>query len=476
VNRGAISRDLHSLLVGAADHLIRIFRVGELSIHLDFSDSNLRSILNKDTSAGFIYDTLYQVDPNGVHRKPKLTKKAAVETIIRNVRDIIAQKNAYFRGESGHKPSYPPVAIEVEKYEIINQMMHSAALEGEEFNAGKFNKILLKTRLFYTSGAVTYAFDRIIGDWFSKMFRFYMSAIGIKVEGGGILQLFDMLAGGQSCPLQQEWNDAIAHVLRKYGANLALIHVGEGDWSKFDFSLIFEVLATIGGMVTMPIECPVDMDPRTFESLMVEFIHRLCVKLIYMRGMDKWFFVQGTMNSGEYMTSVGDTVYQMVLFVMYLLSLRKKFKDDPVVQIILDTGMIMFFFYGDDHIGRWPKYMNDRVLYEESETTLHDYINFCVDKTGMTYKWESLKTFDYVYGVRKYVTLGTGEIVEDVYRPSVTFLRYTVANIYLDGVYLGLMNHRDTEDLVIKMGISLSATKNPRVHLCHLCSLARLRS
>jgi len=120
--------------------------------------------------------------------------------------------------------------------------------------------------------------------------------------------------------------------------------------------------------------------------------------------------------------------------------------------------------------------MNDYKLYESSETTYHDYINYCIDKLGLKFKWESLRIFNYCNGVRMYQTKPTGEVVEVFYRPSVSFLRYSVAHTYLDGVYLGKFPHRSTEDLISKMALSLSATKNPRTHMCHLASLARLSS
>lgn len=65
-------------------------------------------------------------------------------------------------------------------------------------------------------------------------------------------------------------------------------------------------------------------------------------------------------------------------------------------------------------------------------------------------------------------------MVEVSARTSVSFLRYSVRHIYLDGVYLGLMSYRSTEDLVIKLGLSLKATTNPVIHMCHAASLARL--
>jgi hypothetical protein len=384
--------------------------------------------------------------------------------------------HAFYRGELEEMPTLHSPAIEVEKYEIINQFFHTVLLEDGVVDPKKFRKILLKTRLFYTSGGVAYTFDKIIGEWFNNVFKFYISALGIKVEGGGILHLFDILNGGESNPLTAVWKETAEIAMDDYGVDLNDVQYGEGDWSKFDFSLLFEVLSHVGGLVTSAHVCPPDMDPQVFEHLMSSFIQRLSVKLLYMRGMEKWYQSQGTMNSGEFMTAGGNTAYHMILVVMYLMKLLSKYKNDPLVTLIINSGMIYFSVYSDDHVARWPRWMNTRTLYPESKTTLHDYIAFCINEAGMVYKWESLKIFDYLYGVRIYQTLEGGEVVETSYRPSLSFLRYTVAHVYFDGKYDGLQVHRDTEDLVEKMALSLNATKNMTDHMMLVASLARLSS
>lgn len=222
--------------------------------------------------------------------------------------------------------------------------------------------------------------------------------------------------------------------------------------------------------------CPPGMSEEVFEHLMKEFIQRMGVKLLYMRGINKWFYAKGTMNSGEFMTSIGNTVYHMLMFIMYMLALREHNKDDPLMMSIIDSGMLLFFFYSDDHVARWPRYCNGHTIYKESDTLFHDYIAFCINRLNMTYKWESLKIYDYLYGMRIYETAAPEVVVETSHRPSLSFLRYSVAHEFLDGEYKGLRVWRDTEDLIIKSALSLTATKDPETHMFLVASLARLSS
>jgi len=138
--------------------------------------------------------------------------------------------------------------------------------------------------------------------------------------------------------------------------------------------------------------------------------------------------------------------------------------------------MIVFGFYGDDHLGGWPLYANNYHLYDDSDNILRDFISFCVNVFGMRYKWHEYAIFDDVYSLHQFETLPNGAVVEVAGREGPTFLKNQVSHTYLDGVYLGAYPYRATGQLMAKVGFSLTAMKNPHMHMCLLASLARLSS
>ena len=207
--------------------------------------------------------------------------------------------------------------------------------------------------------------------------------------------------------------------------------------------------------------------------IIINFIKSCTHKTVYVYGTDTHYDIWGTMFSGKYVTSTGDTIYQMLLLKAYLSELRERNLDHEAVIDAIDADMVLFFFYGDDHEGGWPEYLNGFLLFEDSETILHDFVKYCTVYAGMKHKKGSFKIMDKAVGVRVFETRGR-EIIEVGNVDSPSFLKTKTCHIYLDGVYMGVQPYRETSDLLSKVSLTINATKNSKLALCLYCSLALL--
>jgi hypothetical protein len=189
------------------------------------------------------------------------------------------------------------------------------------------------------------------------------------------------------------------------------------------------------------------------------------------------------MFSGKFVTSIGDTIYQMLVKSVYLMKLLEKYPDDTLLDDIISYGFLIVFFYGDDHIARWPKALNRFLLYSDSKNFLDDFTLFCCREFGMVRKESAFKCTDQLYG-KRFFTLVDGVYVEDLdmAEDSPTFLKNTIVEVYFrassieEWQCLGRLPYRPTIDFAAKFGYTLSSSSNLKLSIMNLRSQARLAS
>jgi len=117
--------------------------------------------------------------------------------------------------------------------------------------------------------------------------------------------------------------------------------------------------------------------------VMSDVIFRLCVKFLYLIGVDDVFMVFGMMFSGKLETSHGNTIYQNLVFFLYLGDLLSRNKEDPEYFLLMEAirfKLLTRGFSGDDMFQGWPQYL------ERMGVGLLGYEKFC-KKIGLLFKY-----------------------------------------------------------------------------------------
>jgi hypothetical protein len=338
------------------------------------------------------------------------------------------------------------------------------------------SEALYKERLFYIDNLVAYVFGKEIFKDLAFLFCGYQSMIGIKVESGGLQMLWDQMSGGPSSANRYLWTDAINIARDEYDVDLTQRKYVTGDFSKFDQTLLGQVLAVVAALIIPFISKPSGMSHACYEYIVTVMVTEVVYKTMYIYSTGSLYDVWGSMFSGKYMTSCGDSDYQALIRPIHLLLVYLKYsKFDPVVKLIFENQMVVDGFYGDDNLDSYPAYLDAFCYYEDSPNFAVDYVNFCEREFGLVNKKSEFGIFDELYSTHCFVTVGEC-ILLDAFYLGPSFIRNSVSHIYLDGFYIGDYPYRDTEDLMSKVGRVLTASSSLSLTMCLVASLARLCS
>jgi hypothetical protein len=438
---------------------------------LDFSERTIYQVLKSlDSSTGWYNDRIFRFTRSGVKEILKCKKKHLAGEVYGLIRRLIDHSEQYVSGQRTDEPLWNMFAQECRKWEFRTMNMMSRKMSAEVAS-----ECLLKERLFYIDNIVAYIFGREIFKDLAFLFCGYQSMIGIKVEAGGLHQLWDLLAGNFSSPLYDDWQAAYV-VAESYGVDLSRRIYVKGDFKKFDQTLLGQVLAVVAGLAIPFISKPDDMSDACFEYILTVMVTEVVYKTMYIYSTSSLYDVWGSMFSGKYVTSAGDTDYQMLIRPIHLMLVYLKYAHiDPVVKLVLHSQMIVNGFYGDDNVESYPAYLDNFCYYDDSPNFAIDYVRFCEREFGLVSKEEEFQIYEDCYATHCFVTVGEA-IVLDAYREGLVFIRNTISHVYLDGEYLGDYPYRDTEDIMAKVGRVLTASKSMGLTMCLIASLARLSS
>jgi hypothetical protein len=466
LNRNQIcpSEDIHAEMVYAVDLLLMRFDVKNISFELEITPEQiLGAIEGKKTSIGYVGSKFYMTNKFGESEQITIKKESSYNLLIKMINDYIDEIHEYFTQGEGEYPH--PVFIEVEclKKEVLR---YCRIWLDEDPGLDYIEKALNKVRIFYISNVLRVVLDKICFESVSKMFRYYQSAIGVKILDGGYVTLDDILHGTPFSPLYELWEAVYERFPflreRQYGS---------GDWSGYDQRLLASILSLVAG-ICVPFFSNTD-DP-VVSAVLIDFIYNVAIKTLYIYATNTHYEVFGCMFSGKWITSSGDTVYQMIVFQTYVNRLIEKYPNDPVLEAVVSSNMLTFFFFGDDHKGGWPKYMNKYKLYSDSQNIFNDFQNFCERVAGFEVKQAENQLVDDTPFSSLYFESKGDIIVENRNHPDrrmgIKFLQYYSADIYLDENFIGTYPYRDTCDMVARMTSSPEASRYAETILCKFIS------
>jgi len=236
------------------------------------------------------------------------------------------------------------------------------------------------------------------------------------------------------------------------------------------------VLAVVASLIIPFVDKPDGMSEECFEYILTVMVTEVVYKTMYIYSTGDLHDVWGSMFSGKYMTSTGDTTYQKLIRPIHLLLIYLMFaKREPIVKLVLEHQMIVDGFYGDDNLDSYPAVMDNFCYYEDSENFALDYVNFCEREFGLVNKKSEFGIYDELYSTHCFISDGDSTLLDAFYMGP-TFIRNSVSHVYLDGLYVGDFPYRDTEDVMSKVGRVLTASSSMAMTMCLVASLARLCS
>jgi len=183
------------------------------------------------------------------------------------------------------------------------------------------------------------------------------------------------------------------------------------------------------------------------------------------------------MFSGKYGTSVGDTLYQVILFFVYRDAMLRKYPGDELVHDVFQWHMFLMFLYGDDHIARWPKVFGEMYkLYPESTDCLDDFVNYCKQNFGMKYKAGFEERYSNPVGDVYFFTTESGfRQVPELTVKSPSFLKHRIVRVHLDGVmWDDPVPMKDLIDVVSKLGFGVKSSASLNRELAKTVAMAHL--
>jgi len=471
---GQWAPDLHLAML----KLLRKWGVKKFSLKFKLDYKLMGKLLNKNTSIGYIPAQFLEVVDGAVKNATGLKKKDVIAIVMKMFEEYISAIEEWVAGErEGSMPMISIVDIEMLKYEVI---WNHDMMEDHDVTPEQMEENLTKVRLFYMSSVMDYILSVLCYKPISESVRFYESAIGVKVEAGGLQRIWEILHNSQWTDRQQELIDKW---IKRDGTDLTDMLWGQGDWKRYDQTLLALVLLFVALFAKPFFVWSEDsgMSPETMKVLYDQFVISVVQKVmfLYAHGTYEAF---GCMFSGKFITSIGDTIYQMLLKMLYFMQLLKKYPNSELLRDIIEGGFVIFFFYGDDHLGRWPRVMHRFYLYT-NESTLKDFIEFCCQTFGMIHKTSEFKVCPNIYGER-YFYYDKGVFVEDLTRAvdSPIFLKNTVVRVYLlledqeDYVFIGNFPYRDTRDIAAKLLLTVKSSGNVKTAAMSMMSFARLCS
>jgi len=438
----------------------------------EYNRDKLLKLLNKNTSIGYMVDQFMVYTSLGYVPVTSLKKKDVALHALDIFEEWIDDIDRFISGELTEFPRLVFMDLEMVKHEVV--WNHEVIMK--TMNEDQLSQLEHKVRLFYMSSVEDYILSSVTYSIVGESLRYYESAIGVKAEAGGLQIIYDKLSPDNLTEEQHEVIDEYSEV-----ADLSEFQYGQGDWESFDQTLLAVVLIFVA-FFSKPFFDPGEYSKKKFDLIFMHFVQSVVQKVMHVFAYG-YYEVFGCMFSGKYITSVGDTLYQMILKSTYLNELAKKYANNKMVLDIISSGLIMFFFYGDDHLARWPKIMNNFLLYTDSTCLLTDYIAFCCKNFGSRCKLKELKIFDNLYG-QHYFDCIDGVMVENLTLAveGPMFLKNSVSNVYaslgdvVDYKKVGVFPYRSTLDVSSKLNYSLNASSDVRIVMCQASSMARLCS
>lgn len=438
-------------------------------------DSKLMKLLNKDSAVGYVVGEFLEFVDGSFKPTTSVKKKHIAKQAISDFHGWLDSLDEWL--DSGSS-SPPPQCVfkdnEMVKWEILwNFDMLDRKMTSEEIV-----KLREKVRLFYMSSVSDFILESLCYKPMSEGIRFYESAIGVRVEAGGLQCIWNILNGDYTKEQRR-----IIDKWKEMGIDLTDKKFGQGDWSRYDQTLLAVVLLFVSIFSKPFFEH--DMSDEKFNLIFAEFCRSIVQKVMHIYAYGTWE-VFGCMFSGKYVTSIGDTIYQMILKLVYMMKLKERYPDDELLKDIIVYGFIVAFFYGDDHLFSWPAIMDERAyfLYDDSANFLDDFTLWCCREFGMIRKESEFKVFDELYS-RHYFRAIDGVFVEqfteDTYCGPV-FLKNAVSQTYVysedsqEYAFIGCLPYRETRDFCGKFGFTLSSTNNIKKYVMNLRSQARLAS
>jgi len=451
------------------------FKLHTKQLDLSFDYYPTVDLFDKNSSMGYIPTKFFKTNSQGFTRPILNPKKrdapgAPTEALFRFKEECAA----YLRGEVDKVPSLGP-EIESHKLELLHWVQ---AFEwGDKTSTNTTDNMQYKQRLFYISSAIAFGLDKTVFGGLSNVARYFMSAIGIEVTNGGLLEMSDLLTGSEASPLYERWEEIAEKWEEKEGIDLRERVYGEGDWESYDMTLAMKLLAFVVGIVFTMYKKSVLSDPLL--RLLLAIAHRNnVVKVMYVYLFNTFFRVVGRFLSGKFGTSFMGTLCSMMLFMCYRARLMDKYPGDELLSDILGNWMFIPFFYSDDHIAGWPKVLERYKLHSDSKDPWDDFVRMCIDLFGMRYKLGFEERFSSMVGEVHFVTTTTGykQLIERTV-PSPSFLKFRIVQVYLDDepIYQPIPM-KDLLEVVTKLGYGVKSSASPDRELAKVIALAHLNT
>jgi len=467
--------DLHLSTLEIISHIGDGFDPELVEVCLDIG--TIREALDKETSLGYLpasfYDNIDGVDVE----VPAPKKRDALDASQDAFQIFLLRVSDYITGKLLELP-HPGPLYESHKLELIAHLEFFDQ-RPDYMDADEAAKAGMKQRLFYMSATLALMIDNAIFKPLLLRARYWLSAIGIKVTEGGLLEMWDIVMGKRTSPLKQRWRRVKRFLWHYHGVDIGDRKFGEGDWSSYDTTLAAMVMASA---LSAAFAAYSEHSDPLVRLLAVVAHGQNITKIMWMYLADQFFRVDGRMFSGVLITSTIDTVYQMVLYIYYMKRLMRKFPDDVPLREMLSSWMFIMFFYGDDHVASWPVLMENYKLFEDAEDPLDDFVKLCVREFGMMYKTKAAARYDEgdVIGEIYFSTDNPKRIpleIEDLTLYGMTFLKYSVVQVYIDGEpFLEPIPMKHPKDTPVKLGWSVSASKNHNLELAKVIALAYLNT
>lgn len=222
----------------------------------------------------------------------------------------------------------------------------------------------------------------------------------------------------------------------------------EGDFKGYDESLLYKILFFSGVFLCTFYNYDGKKGVAAM-SAMGDMVYRLVFKYLYLTSKGSLYFVKGKMFSGKFETSHGNTIYQNLVFFMYLIKKSHDFRDHEfywLLKIGIDNKLITRSFSGDDNLIGYP------LVFEYMfNICADDYFKFC-SECGLNKKYvRSVPLFGKAVFNKKNMFYSEDK---SLFVDSCIFLKCAVKDIYEnDGSgmkYKGRYLYRPTDDLIFR--------------------------
>jgi len=295
--------------------------------------------------------------------------------------------------------------------------------------------------------------------------------IGTKLNKGGQARIYKRMDCGSTIP-----GDPIFETLYTMFPFLREREYFGGDFSGFDMTLLYRLLNAVGMFIAFFYSYK-GMNGYAARTVMSDIIYRLTFKYLYITFMSRLYKVEGMMFSGKYETSNGNTLYQCIVFFMYLDHKLRQYKDNKnlvYLKIGIKYHLFCFAFSGDDNFLGYPKVFSDWF-----NINAEDYKEFVKEKAGLIYKYiEKAPLYGVVY-CEEVLPEFWVEIKEKTVK-GMTFLKNSCVHVYERSYgstvfeYQGILTYRDWDEVVFRLGNSDKSNQYTITVFAKIMSLANL--